>query len=319
LPTAPASAALHWNKRMFREAGLDPERPPETLEELDAMAEKLTQWEVTLPNGEKSVQSGYLPGVDPSRKRLLQVGFLPSEPVWWNHGWGFVFGGKLLDGDRLTTASPENVRAYHWVASYSERLGVDAVRRFRSSFGSFASAQNPFLSGQLAMQMNGVWMYNVIQKFADGMQWGAAPFPAPAATPELRGANSAEADALVIPTGARHLDEAWAFIEYTQRQDVMEELCLRQRKTSPLAQVSDGFYAHHPNPNIGVFAALGASKNAWSAPHTAVWNEYERELKTAVNKISSLSLTPEQALGEVQERIQRSYDRERAIFLRRAR
>lgn len=319
LPTAPASVALHWNKRSFREAGLDPERPPETLEELDAMAEKLTQWEVTLPNGEKQLRRGYALDVEPSRKRLLQVGFLPSEPIWWNHGWGFVFGGKLLDGEKVTTASPENLRAYHWVASYSERLGVDAVRRFRSSFGSFASAQNPFLSGQLAMQLQGVWMYNFVQKFADGLQWGAAPFPAPAALPELRGTGSAEADALVIPTGSHHVEEAWAFITYTQRQEVMEQLCLGQRKPSPLNDVSESFYAHHPNPFIRVFAELGASKNAWSAPQTAVWNEYERELKTAVNKISSLTLTPEQALADVQERIQRSYDRDRAIFLRRTR
>src|SRR5574340_1680466 len=34
LPTTPASVALHWNKQLFRQAGLDPERPPRTLEEL---------------------------------------------------------------------------------------------------------------------------------------------------------------------------------------------------------------------------------------------------------------------------------------------
>jgi multiple sugar transport system substrate-binding protein len=319
LPTTPASVALHWNKRLFREAGLDPEKPPETLEQLDEMAEKLTKWEVTLPSGDKQVQTGYLPNVPASRKRLLQVGFLPSEPSWWAYGWGFVFGGKLIDGDKITTASPENVQAYRWMASYSKKLGVDAVQRFRSGFGSFASAQNPFLSGQLAMEIQGVWMYNFIKKFADGMPWGAAPFPAPAARPELRGAANAEADALVIPTGSAHPDEAWAFIKYTQQQEVMEQLCLGQRKHSPLAQVSDAFYAQHPNPYIRLFAELGASPNAWSAPKTGVWNEYGRELATAADKIGNLALTPEAALTSVQERIQISYDRDRAIFLRRAR
>ena len=38
LPTAPAVAALYWNKSLFREAGLDPERPPSTLAELDTFA-----------------------------------------------------------------------------------------------------------------------------------------------------------------------------------------------------------------------------------------------------------------------------------------
>jgi hypothetical protein len=59
--------------------------------------------------------------------------------------------------------------------------------------------------------------------------------------------------------------------------------------------------------------------NAWSAPKTGVWNEYGRELATAADKIGNLALTPEQALKSVQERLQISYDRDRAIFLRRAR
>lgn len=319
LPTTPASVALHWNKRLFHEAGLDPDQPPTTLEQLDEMAEKLTKWEVTLPSGQKQIEVGYLPEVPASQKRLIQVGFLPSEPFWWAYGWGFVFGGKLIDGDRVTAASPENIQAYEWVASYTKKLGVDPVQRFRSGFGSFASAQNPFLSGRLAMEIQGVWMYNFIKKFADGMQWGAAPFPAPAAHPERRGTANAEVDALVIPIGSKHPDEAWAFIKYTQRQDVMEELCLGQRKHTPLAQVSEGFYAKHPNPYIGLFRQLGASPNAWSAPKTGVWNEYGREMLNAADKIANLSLTPTEALAGVQERMQVSLDRDRAIFLRRQR
>ena len=42
LPSTPTSLALHWNKRLFREAGLDPNTPPKTIQELDIMAEKLT-------------------------------------------------------------------------------------------------------------------------------------------------------------------------------------------------------------------------------------------------------------------------------------
>src|SRR5205085_1314900 len=38
-------AALLWNKRMFREAGLDPDRPPRTLSELEEYAVRLTRRE----------------------------------------------------------------------------------------------------------------------------------------------------------------------------------------------------------------------------------------------------------------------------------
>jgi multiple sugar transport system substrate-binding protein len=318
LPTTPASVALHWNKRLFREAGIDPEKPPETLEQLDEMAEKLTKWEVTLSDGKKEVRTGYLPDVPASQKRLLQLGFLPGEPDWWSYGWGFVFGGELVKGgDEITALSPENVRAYRWVASYSQKIGVDAIKRFRSGFGNFGTAENPFLSSRLAMEIQGVWMYNFIKKFADGMPWGAAPFPAPADRPDLRGAANADADNLVIPAGSKHPQEAWEFIRYVQSQAVMERLCLGQRKHSPLRQVSDEFWAEHPNPYIRLFSELGSLPSAWAAPQTGVWNEYAREMNSVASKIQSLSVTPEDGLRQVQDTMQRSLDRENAVYARR--
>jgi ABC-type glycerol-3-phosphate transport system substrate-binding protein len=264
------------------------------------------------------VRVGYLPDVPASQKRLLQLGFLPGEPNWWSYGWGFVFGGQLLQGDKITAAAPENVRAYRWVASYSKKIGVDAIKRFRSGFGNFGTAENPFLSSRLAMQIQGVWMYNFIKKFADGMPWGAAPFPAPSDRPELRGVANSEADNLVIPAASRHPEEAWEFIKYVQSQPVMEQLCLGQRKHSPLSQVSDEFWDKHPNPYIRLFAELGSLPHAWAAPKTGIWNEYSRELDAMANRIQSLSITPEQGLLQIQESMQRSLDRELAVQARRS-
>src|SRR5262249_1833870 len=156
-------------------------------------------------------------------------------------------------------------------------------------------------------------------KFANGMPWGAAPFPAPAAHPERTGAANAEVDALVIPNGSKHPDEAWTFVKYTQQQEVMEQLCLGQRKHTPLAHVSDQFYAQHPTPYLRLFRDLGASPNAWSAAKTGVWSEYGREMSTAADKIANLTQTPEEALKQVQERMQISYDRDEAIYRRRQR
>ncbi len=35
MPSTPDSTALHYNRQAFREAGLDPNKPPQTIEELD--------------------------------------------------------------------------------------------------------------------------------------------------------------------------------------------------------------------------------------------------------------------------------------------
>jgi len=296
LPTTPATVALHWNKRLFREAGLDPEKPPKTIAELDALAERLTKRDAA--------------------GNLTQVGFLPQEPGWWNWSWPFWFGGRLWNGsDTITADCPENVRAFEWVQSYSKKYGVDDIRRFASGFGNFSSPQNAFLSGKVAMEIQGVWMHNFIEMYAPGMEWGAAPFPS--AVPGLENVSTADADVIVIPRGSRHPEEAWEFIKFTNSQEGMEILCMGQRKFSPLKRVSPGFWEKHPHPYIKLFRDLAESPNVVSLAKTGVWREYHRELNNAFDRVRFLSAEPREALAEVRERIQRSLDRERRRLLAR--
>src|SRR5262249_40895364 len=101
------------------------------------------------------------------------------------------------------------------------------------------------------------------------MRWGAAPFPSETAGgPPVA---IVDADMLAIPNGARHPREAFAFIEYLARQGPMEKLCLGQRKTSPLRDVSPEFRRDHPNPYIGMFQDLAASPGATPQPRISVW------------------------------------------------
>jgi ABC-type glycerol-3-phosphate transport system substrate-binding protein len=317
LPTTPGALALHYNRAQFREAGLDPDVAPHSIEELDALAEKLTKWEVTLPDGSKQMQTGYLPEVPADQKRLVQVGFLPSEPGLWHWAWGYFFGGSLIDGDRISTADPENVRAFEWVASYSKKLGVDKIQRFRSGFGNIASAQNAFLSGKVAMVVQGVWMFNFIEKYGPGLDWAAAEFPHPADRPDLQGATDVEADQIVIPRGARHPDEAFEFIKFVGSQEAMEMLCLGQKKHSPLRVMSEQFVRQHPHPYLRLFHELSQRPNGFHPPKIGVYNEYLRTLTPAVDEIIALRRPPSEALAHVEQRMQKAYDRELRAARRR--
>ncbi len=291
LPTTPASVALHWNKTLFAEAGLDPDRPPRTLEELDAYADRLTRRD--------------------SNGRLVQMGFLPAEPGWWHWSWGCFFGGRLWDGkSRITCASPENIRAYEWVQSYAKKYGAKALQVFQSGFGNFSSPQNAFLAGKVAMELQGVWMYNFISKYAPGLQWGAAPFPHPADRPDLANVTIVEEDVLVIPRGARRPREAFEFIKFVNSQAGMELLNMGQRKHTPLRAVSSKFLAEHENPYIRVFIELARSPNAVSTPKMSVWDEYRDELTNAFDEIWLCRATPREALEAVQTRMQEKLDRE---------
>ncbi len=311
LPSTPASVALHWNKKLFREAGLDPNRPPRRLDELDAMSDRLTI--VEIQRGGKTGRVRYTDLTPAEREAknfsLIQVGHLPQVPGWWMQMWGYWFGGSLWDGNRrITTASPENVAAFTWVQQYAQKLGVDNLRSFGASFGNFSSPQSPFLAGKVAMVLQGVWMYNFISKYAPQLEWGVAPFPAkdPQRFPMV---TIAECDVLVIPKGARHPREAFEFARYVNLQKPMEKLCLGQRKFSPLLKVSPEFIARHPNPYIQTFIELAKSPHARYVPQLSIWQEYRDEMQVAMDRILALEAPPQEALDNVQQRVQWRFNR----------
>ena len=297
LPSTPASVGLIWNKKMFREAGLDPERPPRSIAELEDFNQKLAH---RRPDG-----------------RLDHIGFLPEEPGYWSAMWGYWFGAVLWDGKgKITVDSPQNVDAYHWIQSYPERFGADNLLAFRDGFGNFASPQNPFLNGRLAMELQGVWIYNFIKAYAPpDFEWGVAPFPTenPARLPPF---GLVETDVLVIPNGVKHPQESFEFLRYVNTRKEMEKLCLGQLKFSPLRSVSPGFLAQHPNPHIRDFLALAQDEHARYAPRLGTWTEYASDMANTVSQISAGKEQAATALAATQQTQQRSLDHELARWQR---
>ena len=322
LISTPAANALHYNKQMFSEradalraAGLDPTRAPRTLQELDAYAMALDQIE-TLPNG---------------NKRIISAGYLPMEPGWFLVHLGHWFGVSVFDEQTQTLQlnHPRMIEALEWLQSYSKRLGVETMGEFRSGFGQFNSTQNPFLTGTVAMIDQGPWMANYIEHLKPSMNrwkmskeeeaklpraqrrenyvWGVAPFPS--AVPGLEKVAYCGFDTLVIPNGAPHPKEAFEFIAFVNRQDVVERLNTLHCKNSQLADVSKSFLENHPNPYIEVFDDLASSPNAHPLPEIGIWPQVNDELNNAIQEVYLMQKTPKQALDDAQARVQGFWDR----------
>jgi ABC-type glycerol-3-phosphate transport system substrate-binding protein len=311
LPSTPGVVALHYNKKIFyqnadklRAAGLDPTRPPRTIAEFDRYAAALDYR-------------------DPRTGRLERAGYFTMEPGWYIVFTPVWFGGRIFDPEtnRYTLRTPACIRAFDWIASYSRRQGADAISDFRSSMAATNSPQNAFFTGKVAMIQQGPWMANYIRYLKPDMSeelvpmslenclprsvrpfnydWAAAPFPAVAGS---KGATICESDILVIPAGARHPRQAFEFIAYIQRQDVMERLCRSHCKNSPLAQTSEDWVYTHPNPYIDVFDKLAAGPNARTQPNSPIWETVNSELTAAADSVYLLSRTPVQALTIAQKR-----------------
>lgn len=288
LPSSPACLGLVWNKKIFRENGLDPERPPASIRELEQINDRLVRRD--------------------AQGRLQSIGHLPSEPGWWPAIWGWWFGGDLWDGKRITLNSPGNLAAMDWIATYPRRFQSRDLLSFRDGFGNFASPQNAFFTGRVAMVLQGPWIHTFIEKYAPpGFEWGVAAFPAadPATPAPI---TLVETDVLVIPAGARHPREAFAFIRYVNEQAAMEKLCLGQRKFSPRREVSPDFFQKHPNPHIRTFLDLAKSPLAKHVPPLTLWAMMESDMKQAFGKVWSGAAQPQSALEEVQQHLQAEYE-----------
>jgi len=315
LPSTPAGVALHYNKRIFREnaealraAGLDPNRAPRSIDELDRYAALLDTRD--------------------ARGNIDRSGYLPTQS-WFMDYYGLWFGTRCFDetSQKFILTNPKELRAFTWFYKYFERMGAQAASEFKNSLGQFNSTQNPFLIDKLAMQQQGPWMANFVYDLKPEMSqvlmpkvlepllprfarpynydWGVAPFPTD--DPTLVDVTNCGLDILVIPRGALHKREGFEFIAFVQRQDVMEKLCALHCKPSPLAKVSDQFVRNHLNPYIDIFERLDSSPNASPVTKIAIYPELADEMKVMEERLSLLERTPEQALAEAQARLEAKY------------
>ncbi len=313
LPSTPGAVALFYNKRLFREVGLDPDRPPRTFAEVETMSRRLTR--VELQRNGRRVRLSFDELTEAERKSgrydIVQIGHQPGDVGGMQVSlWGYWFGAKYWDGKRRILANDEgNLAAYHWLRDVMTEYGVDQLKNFDASFGRSQSAASPFLAGKCAMVVQGPWYPNFVEKYAPDLEWGVVPFPALPGIADNAPMTLIISDMLVIPRGAKHPHEAFEFLRYTQQQKVAEKLASLQRKFTALREVSPEFIANNPNPAIGFFTELSRSPNARAVPRISMWRDYEIEMSVAAMNVRFLLKTPEQALEEVQKRVQWRFDR----------
>jgi ABC-type glycerol-3-phosphate transport system substrate-binding protein len=312
LPTTPGCVALFYNKKLFRAAGLDPERPPRTFAEFESVSRRLTLVELERDGRRVRLPFDELSPVERASRKysLVQVGHLPQDAGMLLSGWGVWFGARFQDGDRRVVANdPGNIAAYAWLRHTAETYGVENLRGFIEAFGVSQSAQTPFLGGAEAMVVQGPWMPNFISKFAPGLEWGVTACPAADGVGGGAPVTLAQCDVVVIPKGAEHPREAFEFMCYLQRQDVAEKLARSQQKFTALRSVSEGFLTNHPNPAIGLFIDLSRSPAARFVPRLSIWHEYDAELAVARERVLNMRFTPTEALAQAQDRMQWKLDR----------
>lgn len=220
MPYDGTSRALFYNKEHFREAGLDPEKPPTTLEELEDYAMKLTK-----KDGD----------------RITQYGFVPSLGQGWLYTWGWSFGGEFYNPETglVTANDPKIVDALTWETEFTKKLGASDVMSFATAAG--ADANDPFVLGQVSMVVQGNWMTATLDEYAPNIDYGICDIPS------VEGVDPTTfvgGRAMVIPKGieGEKLDAAWDFVKWMCTSKEAQELKLISREYPVVRSVCEDIY-----------------------------------------------------------------------------
>jgi multiple sugar transport system substrate-binding protein len=290
LPYLVDAYALFWDKDAFREVGLDPERPPRTLRELEAYALKLTKRD--------------------ARGNIKRLGFqLPDifHPIVW-------FGGEFYDpkAHRITADYPRNLEALRWYVHMMElQGGAINIESFAQGFGEYASPNNQFFVGKVAMMISGQWWPGFIERFAPHMDYGVAPIPYPDQYPEQQGVTYLGGNFCCIPRESKHPEGAWAFMRWTQTFGGQELFAKDMHGVPDLKAVLNDpvlVTGSRHNEAFGVVCNIASNPKARFFPATPVNIMYMSELISAAQVASRKGKTPQQALTAVQQRVQRELD-----------
>ncbi len=214
------SRALFYNKDMFEAAGLDPENPPTTIDELTEAAEKLT-----IRDGSNYQQAGFIPWQ------------FAGKPIYC---WGWNFGGEFYDAANnvLTVDDPKNIEAVQWEVDFADRMGGIDFVNFASGLGS--GAEDPFVTGQLAMAVRGNFDISNMAVYNPDMNYGVTPIPSKEAG---KSANMIGGWGWTIPKGAKNPEASIDFLKYLISEEAQALMSEMSTSFSPLKSVNETVFA----------------------------------------------------------------------------
>lgn len=187
---------LYWNKTLFEAAGLDPEVPPATMDEL-------AEYAVALTDSSKNQYGFAMP--------------VKGSPEYWT-SFFWNNGGELFDTSSKTSLlnSAENIATLEWMQDL-------AVNKKVSPIGvNGADAEALMTAGQLGMYIDGPWLIG-------GLKSGNVDFgiTAPPAGSQGQSVISGEIGFVLPVTNTETKEACYEFMKYWMSDEVMKEWSLK--------------------------------------------------------------------------------------------
>lgn len=283
LPWGTDVYALFWNKDLFEDAGLDPNTPPQTMEELVEFADKLT--------------------IRDDSGSLTQIGFIPDFS--WSHTDLYVrmFGGFWYndDGTLVTLDSQPMIDAMKWQQQFYSKYGVDEVLKFASALGEYNSPDQGFYAGKVAMMVDGEWQVgpNFIPNFKPELNYGVAAFPPPASNPERAKTGVVQGSVAFIPAGVKNKEAAGKLFAWMMSPEIIaEEMVANSNLPTSKKAAQDPRFQQIKN--FDVFLDLMASPNTTGIITTPITLQLSEDFGLIEEQVLHTLADPEPLLKEAQ-------------------
>ena len=222
LPMACAAMVMYFNKDMFREAGLDPQTPPKTMEDLQAA------WAKLIKKDDKGNITQYA-------QAIAVKATVPMIPVFmWANGAEYIVDGKsALD-------SPQAVETMALLAqAFAD--GVSPVGL------TGQEADNLFAAKKAAIEFNGQW---AIPGFRGaGIDLGIAEVPSGNGGHKTWGGDTI----LCMSADSKAKEAAWTFMEYFNNVEAQTKWSLGVGFIPTRLDMADNQTLLSSNPDITIF------------------------------------------------------------------
>ena len=196
LPLLSDAYGLYYNTDMFKAAGIS--GPPKTMSELDADAVKLTK-----SSGDSYSQLGFLPDYH----------FYESTITHFAAQWSPTYFNS--DGTSNVNTDPAIKAAMEWQKGLVDKLGGYAkLDKFRTSTGEEFSDNNAFMTGKVAMIIDGEWRAGMIDDSHSSIHYDVAPFPVPDDMADQYGKGYTTGTIVGIASTSSKQNAAWEFVKY---------------------------------------------------------------------------------------------------------
>ena len=285
---------MYYSKDVYKAAGLDPEKPALTADDLLGHSKQILQKE----------------GDD-----IKRIGYIPSAGQFIN--WAYIFGGKFYDAGsgKIKANDPANVAALDYLSQFVKLYDVNKLAAFNSRPGLY-EAGNAFSAKQSAYVMDGFWTYEALDQHSPDIDYGVSWWPTLKDSDEDRKRYAISGWMFSLPKGGKNTDAAWKFLQYAfiEKSARMGYLTLNGPCIKKAAKeweeglVKKMGAKNRMAPHLHKFTDTGALASNFF-PIIPVQSFYSDEINRVFDLVMRGQATPQAGLDEVTKNVQAELDK----------